>query len=326
MQAPPPRPHRAGRAGWGSAGAAVGLFVVWSNSFVVVGYLLGSEGAPARFDWLGLTAGRFLPAAALAGAYCLLFRRRESAALVRAEWRRLVPSSAAAVPAYNLALYYGQQEGVPAPVASLTTALLPLFIVVLAALFLGEGLTRPRVIGFAVAVCGMALIALAKRDDLGAGYPLLVLVTAGAPLSWAVFSVLSKPLAGRASPLVWTYLVIAAGGVMVLPLLPFGAWAQLAALDGPGWLALGYLALPCTVLGFAVWTWLLRRLPASTLGFTVFLNPPLTALSKLVLAALFPATFVFAIETQEWLGGLLALAGLGIAVWRPTANGPALRR
>jgi hypothetical protein len=61
-------------------------------------------------------------------------------------------------------------------------------------------------------------------------------------------------------------------------------------------------------------------LPASSVGFTVFLNPPLTALSKLALAALFPATFLFAIEAQEVLGGLLALAGLGIAVWRPMVS------
>lgn len=318
---PPPAPRPSTGPGWATAAAALGLFLVWSNSFVAIGFLLGSEGVPARFDALGLTAGRFLPSAAVAGAYCLLFRRREAVALVRAEWRRLLPSAALAVPAYNLSLYYGQAKGVPAPVASLTTALLPLFVMVLAALFLGERLTRPRVIGFAVALSGMILIALAKREEVGDAYPLLVLVTTGAPLAWSLFSILAKPLAGRASPLVWTYLVIATGGVMVLPLLPLGAWKQIAALDGAGWLALGYLALPCTVLGFAVWTWLLRRLPATSVGFTVFLNPPLTTLSKLVLALLFPATFVFAIETQEWVGGVLALVGLAVAVWRPAAGG-----
>jgi O-acetylserine/cysteine efflux transporter len=301
-----------------SAGAAtLGLFLVWSNSFVAIGYLLGSEGAPARFDWLGLTAGRFLPSAAIAGAYVLLFRRREAFELARLEWRRLLACAAAAVPGYNFALYYGQQMGVPAPVASLTTALLPLFVMLLAALFLGEALTRPRVIGFAVATAGMALIALARQDGAAAAYPLLVAITAGAPLCWSVYSVLSKPLAGRASPLVWTYLVLAVGGVMVVPLLFLGAGEQIASLDAAGWLALGYLVLPCTIAGFAAWTWLLRRLPATTVGFTVFLNPPLTALSKLSLAALFPATFVFAIGPREWLGGLLALTGLAIAVWRP---------
>lgn len=308
------------RALIGTGAATLGLFLVWSNSFVAIGYLLGSEGAPARFDWLGLTAGRFLPSAAIAGAYCLLFRRSETFELLRLEWRRLLACAAAAVPGYNFALYYGQQAGVPAPVASLTTALLPLFVMLLAALFLGEALTRPRLIGFAVATAGMALIALARRDGAADAYPLLVAITAGAPLCWSVYSVLSKPLAGRASPLVWTYLVIATGGVMIVPLLligPLGVGEQIAALDAAGWLALGYLVLPCTIAGFAAWTWLLRRLPAITVGFTVFLNPPLTALSKIALAALFPATFVFSIGPREWLGGLLALIGLAIAV-RPT--------
>ena len=209
----------------------------------------------------------------------------------------------------------------PAPVASLTTALAPLFVMVLAALFLGERMTRNRVLGFAVACAGMVVIALARRDGTGSGsaeaYPLLVLVTAGAPFCWSIFSVLSKPLAGRASPLVWTYLVITTGGVMILPLLfvrPLGVAEQIAALDLAGWLAVGYLVIPCTIAGFAIWTVLLRHLPATTVGFTVFLNPPLTALSKIILAALFPATFVFAIGAQEWLGGLLALAGLALAV------------
>ena len=83
-----------------------------------------------------------------------------------------------------------------------------------------------RGVGFTVAVCGMTLIALAKRDEVGAAYPLLVLVTAGAPFSWAVFSVLSKPLAHRVSPLLWTYLVIAAGGGKALGQRPGDAGAD----------------------------------------------------------------------------------------------------
>ena len=76
-----------------------------------------------------------------------------------------------------------------------------------------------------------------------------------------------------------------------------------------------YLSVPCTVLGYALWTWLLRHLPASTVGFTVFLNPPLTSVSKLMLATLFPATFLFTILPQEWAGGALTLLGMGIAVY-----------
>ena len=80
-------------------------------------------------------------------------------------------------------------------------------------------------------------------------------------------------------------------------------------------MALLYLSVPCTLLGYAVWTWLLRYLPASTVNFTVFLNPPLTTASKLALSLLFPAVFLWQMNLLEWLGGGLALAGLALALW-----------
>jgi drug/metabolite transporter (DMT)-like permease len=293
----------------------VGLFLVWSNSFIAISYLLGGEREAARLEWLSLTAARFLPAAVLAAAYCLLLRPRETWQVVRSHPVRLLFCGFFAVPAYNFALYFGQQHGVPAPVASLTTALVPLFLMVLGSAVLGERLTARQILGFAVALAGMVVIGQAKKTGGVAGsYGLVLLITALAPLSWSLFSVLSKPLTGRVSPLLWTYLVVAVGGLPLVAALPFGAWSRLVALDGPGWLAVAFLTLLCTILGFAVWTWLLRYLPASSLGFTVFLNPPLTTLSKSLLAAALPATFAFAVAPLEWLGGGMALAGLAVAV------------
>jgi drug/metabolite transporter (DMT)-like permease len=257
---------------------------------------------------------RFLPAAAVCGVYCLGFHRRESVEVVRRHWRRLLAGAVMAVPAYNLALYYGQQHGVPAPIASLTTTLLPLMVMTLAMIVLHEPLTRNRVLGFVVAGAGMGLVAFARRGEMGGTYPLTVAITALAPLSWSIYTVLSKPLAHRVPPLLWTYLSVALGGLLVLPLLPGPVWAQCRALDTAGWAAVLYLTFPCTVLGFAVWTWLLKHLPASSVGFTVFLNPPLTAVSKFLLATALPAVFVFHVTPQELAGGALALVGLLIAV------------
>ena len=305
---------------WLLVAAALLLFGIWSNSFIAIGYLVGSDGNAPSFDWVGLTVARFVPAAAIGALWCFGFRRAETVALLRARWRRLLFCGALAVPGSNLALYYGQQHGVPAPIASLTTTLVPLFVLVLAALFLGERPTRRRVIGFFVAAGGMALIATAKKTGTETAYPLLVGVTAVAPLCWSGYSVLSKPVTDKVSPLVWTYTATFVGTLFVLPALPGSTWRQWAALDATGWGALLYLSIPCTVVGFALWTWLLRHLPASSVGFTVFLNPPLTTTSKYVLAMLFPATFLFTMQAREWAGGLLTLAGLAIAVW-PAARG-----
>lgn len=303
-----------GRKSWPVLLAALALFLVWSNSFVAASYLLGGERGSARFDFASLTAARFAIIGPLCLAYCFLLRRRQSLSLLRRYPVRLPAAALLSVPFYNLALYYGQQHGIPVPVASLTTALTPLFVVLLAAWFLGERLTPRKGLAFLVAVAGLALIAVA-RDGGGTAYPLLVAITALAPLSWSIYTILGQSAVRAASPLDWTFLTIGLGSLPLLAALPWHGGAELRALHPGGWFALLYLAFLCTLAGYAVWSWLLRRLAASSVGFLPFLNPPLATLSKIALVALFPATFVWHLTTLEAAGGGLTLAGLAIAVW-----------
>jgi drug/metabolite transporter (DMT)-like permease len=201
-------------------------------------------------------------------------------------------------------------------VASLITALAPLFLMILSALFLGERITLRRVLGFLIAVTGLAVIAGARDTEGAFTYPALIALTTLAPLCWSCHSVITKTVAGRVSPLVWTYLAVVMGTVPLLPLLPFAGLPEMAALDAAGWGYLAYLSVFCTVVGFALWTWLLSRLQASTVGFTIFLNPPMTTGYKYLLAALFPAVFAFTVAPGEALGGLVVLAGVAVAVLR----------
>jgi O-acetylserine/cysteine efflux transporter len=300
---------------------AFALFVVWSNSFVAASYLLGTERGAARFDSVGLSVARFAPIGPLCLAWCLLARRRESLRLLARVPVRLPMAGLLSVPAYNLALYWGQQHGVPPPVAALTTALLPLFVVLLSALFLAEPITARKGIAFLVALAGLATIALSSSGGGAAiaRYGAVLAVTALAPLSWACYTILSKPAAAVAAPLDWTFLAIGLGSLPLLAALPWRGGRELLALDPAGWGALLFLSVLCTLVGYAVWSWLLRHLPASSVGFFSFFNAPLTALSKLGLAALLPATFVWELRPFELIGGLLTLLGLGIALW-PAGN------
>jgi O-acetylserine/cysteine efflux transporter len=296
-----------------TAGAALALFLVWSNTFVAISFLLGREGQPARLDWLELTVARFLPVVVVCAAI-VAWRWREAVAILRGHPGRLVACGLAAVPCYNLALYWGQAHGVPAPIASLTTTLAPLLMVALAHFTLGESISRRKVVGLLVCLAGIAVVSLARSGEGGKAYPLVVAVTALAPLCWSLFSTWTKPVAGTVPSDLWTWLVILVGSVPLVAIAPWHGGPALLRLDAVGWAAILFLALLATVGGFATWTWLLRRLPASTVGLTVFLNPPLTTLSKVVLAATFPAAFVFSITTLEWIGGAIVLGGLAIAL------------
>ena len=316
----------------GAVAVGVALFLVWSNSFVAASYLLGGERGGARFDAVSLSIARVVPVLPICLVWSFVVRRRESLALLRRFPGRAILAGLLSVPGYNLALYTGQQRGVPAPVASLVTALVPLFLMLLAAAYLGEPLTARKGLAFSVALAGLVTIAASRHVAGGAGggprsareYATLLAITAMAPLCWSIYTILSKPVTATASPLDWTFLTLALGSLPLVAALPWRGARELAALDAPGWGALLFLSILCTVVGFAVWAWLLVRLPASTAGFFTFLNAPLTALSKLALALAFPATFVWNVAPLELGGAALALAGLAIAL--APAKMPAARR
>jgi O-acetylserine/cysteine efflux transporter len=303
--------------------AVLGLFALWANSFVAIGFLLGAEHAAPRFDFVGLTAARFGLVGLGSAFWLLFFRRRAALALLRRHGGPIAISGGLNVIVYNFALNYGQASGVPAPIASLATALAPLFLLVLGAVMLGEALPRRRIAGFAVALAGMAMVGAARGAfQPGASrYLLSLLVIAVAPLSFAIYTVLSRPLltgdgtpGSRVDPELWTFAIFAVGGLPLAALLPFRGGRELVALDLPGWGALAFLTLLCTVVGFLVWVRLVRVLPASAVGLTIFLNPPMTTLSKLALAAAFPATFQFTVLPLELAGGLVLLGGVALAL------------
>jgi drug/metabolite transporter (DMT)-like permease len=305
------------RAGRGLlVGATLALFLVWSHTFLAFEVLLAPREGPAPLRWHGLVLARFLPVAALAGAWLLLFRRKEAAAAARAHPRRLLACSLLAVPVYNGILYYGMEARLDGPLASLLTSLAPLYVLLLGAAFLGERPAARQWGGLLLGLGGVGLLATG-REARGASPTWTVLLVALSPLCWAAHTVLTKPVVARHRPEVWTLLVLAGGGLLLLPAAAATGLPDPAALDGRALALLAFLVLLATLGGFVVWSWLLRHLPAGTVGLTVFLNPPLTAASKALLSVLFPATFAFSHAPREWAGAGLALAGVALALSRP---------
>jgi drug/metabolite transporter (DMT)-like permease len=296
--------------------ATLVLFLVWSNTFLAFEVLLRpAGGAVAPMTWLDLSVARFVPVFPICAAYCFLARRRESVALVKRHPLRLAVCALTAVPVYSLTLYYGMQHGVSGPVASLLTTMSPLYLVLIGAAALRERISGRKVAGLVLGFGGVALVASGQEGGGAEGGSVAAaLVAAVAPLAWAVYSALTKPVMRDASPALWTYLVLTFGAAPLIVLTPFAGGPAMARLDATEWALLLYLSLAATVFGNAVWSFLLRRLPASTTGFTVFLNPPLTTASKRVLSWLLPASFTFSIAPIQWVGGALALVGVGLVV------------
>lgn len=222
---------------------------------------------------------------------------------------------------YGLALGFAQfgllfsaiKLGMPAGLASLLMQLQVFFTVALAILLLGEKLTRFQAIGGLVAIAGVAVIA-SERVEITALVPLLMIIAAA--FFWGVANIASKK-AGQIDMLsfvVWGSLVpivplLALSLVVEGPDAMVGALSHLSARSIGVVLFNGYVA---TLLGFGLWSYLLKRYPAGLIAPFSLLVP---------VAGIGSATVLLgeAITPIEIAGSLLIFAGL---VWSVT--GPRL--
>jgi drug/metabolite transporter (DMT)-like permease len=242
--------------------------LVWSFSFLAAARLRQSVGL------VDSLVARFVPVVLGAG---LLLLWRRPLRLPRSSWWKIAAMAALGVPAYNFFFFHGLKT-VPSGTAALIIALNPAFTAVLARLVLGESFGPRKTLGLLLALVGVFVV-IRFGSDRPVDWPYLssALLLALAPLSWALYTVIGRRMPAAADALDTTYALLFVGG---LPLVAFATPQLVEALVAdPGALVSAlYLALPCTLFGYAAWIWALKRLPAGEVAAFVFLNPPLATL------------------------------------------------
>ena len=195
-----------------------------------------------------------------------------------------------------------------AGIASVLGNTQPLIVVVLAAVFLGESMTRGKVAALVFGLVGVTLIAspaLAGPDAYGVSGAILALAASG---GLGVGSVIVKWMGTEPDVLALTTWQLIVGS---LPLLLLSAIVEGGA--PVTWTAefvslLLFLALAGTSLATAVWYWLVQRGEVGRLTMFFFLVP----VFGLGLAA---AVFGERVSPLEGAGVLLTLAGIGALAW-----------
>ncbi|MFF8945293.1 EamA family transporter [Streptomyces sp. NPDC014864] len=275
---------------------AVLVAAVWGVNFTVVEVGLG------HFPPLLFSALRFLAAAVPA---VLLVGRP------KVPWKWIVAVGLVLGVAKFGLLFVGMSAGMPAGLSSLVLQIQAVFTALIACAVLGERPTRPRALGMAVALGGVALAAV----DEGTAGPLgaFALVVAAAAC-WGLSNVLTR----RASPPDPLNFMVWVSTVPVLPLLGLsllteGPSRDLAALRALDWQGAGvvlYVAWVTTVFGFGAWGWLLRRHPASTVApFSLLV--PVFGMSS---AALFLGEPV---SPLRWCAAALLVGGVALTSLAP---------
>ena len=262
--------------------------VVWGSTYAVTQLWL-----PPDRPFVA-AAARVLPA----GLLLLLWVRRLPAG---AWWGRSALLGALNHGAF-FALLYVAAYRLPSGLASTLTALSPLVLMGMAHLVLGEHQARVTVAAALVGVAGVVALVL-QNESAGAVDPVGVLAAVGAVLSSSLGFVLVKRWSPCEDVLVTTTWQLVAGGLLLVPLAALVEGAP-PALDGPALLALAYLGLVGSALGYVLWFRGLTRMDAGAVAVVGLVNPVVgTALGVLLLAEPFGPVHLGAVAVT--LGSVL---------------------
>jgi drug/metabolite transporter (DMT)-like permease len=298
--------HTLAPPSWSVWSALAIVYVLWGGTYVAIRVMVEDVppllGAGARF--------------AIAGAAMLAFLA------ARGHRVRVAPRSLAAAGLIGLLLPAGgnglvtvAERDVPAGLAALLIASVPLWVVLLRSTVAGERVNRGTLAGVAVGFCGLGLLLLpgSRPAEATLGGVLLVLVAA---CSWATGSFLSPRMSMPSDPLVSTGWQMVVGGAALLA----GALAagetgdlHLAAASTKSVLAFAYLVVAGSLVAFTAYAWLLQNVPISKVATYAYVNP-------LVAVLLGWALLSEQLSAGTLAGAVLIVASVAVIVTRESAR------
>ncbi|GAA1949677.1 EamA family transporter [Kitasatospora viridis] len=281
------------------------VYVVWGSTYLAIRVVV--ESMPALLSG----AIRFLLAGALLLGWVVV---RNGPAAVRVTWRQLASAGTVGV----LLLVGGNgllviAEGtVPSGLAALLVAVVPLWVVLLRAVS-GERQGLARVGGVLLGLVGLAVLSLpglfngSGAGSIGLGGVVLVMIGA---LSWAVGSFVGTKLPRIENAMAASAYQMLIGGLGCLVVALARREQQhfhLTEVTTRSWLALLYLVLVGSLVGFTAYSWLLQNAPLGLVATYAYVNPVVAVfLGWLVLAE--------RLATSELVGGLIVVAAVCVVV------------
>lgn len=228
--------------------------LVWGINFSVIKYAI-RDFAPLAF-----TAVRFALAALF--LFALMAVRRERFTVDRADRMQLVVLGLIGITLYNILFMEGLRL-TTASHSALFISMSPLFAAVMQTVSGREKLTSSVVAGMALASAGAYLIIRSTHGAISLSSDTVIgdLMTIGASVLWALYTMRARPLLQRYPPITVTAYSVAAGALL---LLPFSAgqlggqpWRSVSA---GSWAALAFAAWVGGGIAYILWYEGVRRI------------------------------------------------------------------
>jgi len=273
--------------------------VVWALAFPFIRIGLN------ELSFVNLTIMRFVVACATLIAILLLQPKRFS----KLHKKDIIPIFILGffgVMVYHLGINYGEQYISPGA-ASLIIATIPVFIVVLAVVFLNEKITLKKLLGIVLALCGVLIISVWGTQDasIEIEYIFGALAVLVAALMGALYTVAGKKLLARYSALSLTVYAMLLGSLGLLPFLSKSLLDEVSAMSLDSWFVVIFLGVCSTVIGYVLWYAALEMKTASDVSVYLYAIPVIsTIISYFLFDDKITLLFIF--------GGVLVIASLTI--------------
>lgn len=278
--------------------AAFAAIVLWGVSFVATKAAL-REVSPVTLIFTRFALG-------VAVLVLVLKLRRESLIPPRDSWLMLAIMGFVGIFLHQMV----QAHGLTLTTAVRTGWLIgvtPIWSALLAAVFLGEAFGPRKILGLFIGLFGALLVI--TRGELSAGTlglpstrgDLLVLASTW---TWATYTILGRDTLKRLGSARATAAAMFAGWAMMIPFfVATSGWHEYRDVSSDSIVAILFLGIGCSGLGYWFWYAALERIDASQVAAFLYLEPLVTLFSAVALLG-------ETVALSTIVGGLLVLAGV----------------
>jgi drug/metabolite transporter (DMT)-like permease len=270
--------HKADRPTWKTLLAFAIIYFVWGSTFLAI--RVGVHEVPP----LLFAAMRFLAAGIVLYIWTVA---RGEASPTRRQWLSAC-ILALLIFVFDYGLLFWAEIRVPSGIAAVMMATIPAFIALSEVVFLRtQRLTARLAFALLVGIAGVAVL-VSRSLNLGS------LILGGAPidtigavalivasLSWSVAAVLNRKLDLPESKVMSAGAQMLAGGVMLtLAAAGFGEFHNFhpSTISRGAWLALLYLIVAGSIVGFTAYVWLIHHESPTKVGTYAYVNPVVAVL------------------------------------------------
>ena len=251
-----------------------------------------------------LTLVRSLISAVAMGALLLL--RGKMPAIRREDYKPFFWLSFLAIPINQFLFLFGMKYTIPSN-AALLYATTPIVVLVFSHFFLGEALTKQKVIGVILGFAGVTIVIFERGASASMEYVFGNVIILVAVLAWALYTVYGRTMIVKYGAIEASSITLIVGTLLFIPIgivpsLQF-PYEQLTSAN---WLQIFYLGIITSVFAYLLWYYALGRIEAGKVALFANLQPVLTTvLAVILLGQSITAPFL--------IGGAIAIAGVAVA-------------